>query len=132
MTMKMKPPTPFSKTTFATLVAVAMFAASLSSPLRADLSDYAKINVSDIEDVTLDVSYGVLYFHANGKNYSYSHPTVGNPINLAEFVELLGEAQALLVKEANPRAIVDYYDRQKAVRLRTILLKFGKAQNLRD
>ena len=130
--MKMKSPTTFSKGTFAALVAVSMFAASLSSPLRADLYDHVKINVSDIEDVSLDASFGVLYFSANGKNYSYSQPTAANPMNLADLIQLLGKAQSVLVEEANPRAVDKRYDSQQAVRLRRIHLKFGKAQNLRD
>lgn len=121
-----------AKTIIIALLTFAFFAAPLPTLLRADLFDFTTINVSDIEDVTLDASYGRLYFRANGKNYSYSHPTNGNPINLAELAELFGEAQALLVKEANPREIVDNYDRQKALHLRTILLKFGKAQKLSD
>ena len=88
--MTTKTPTPFVIAKFAASIAIAVFASSLSAPLRADLSDFVKIAVSDIDSVTVDATHRGLYFSANGKSYYYNPPVANNPVPIADFIELLG------------------------------------------
>ena len=113
-------------------VAVAVLGATFALPVRADLSDFTEIKVSDIEDVTLDATYRGLFFRADGKSYYYNHPVANQPVAIADFVDLLGKAQSLLVIESTNRRSTAYYDGRDAVELTRILLKFGNARNLND
>jgi hypothetical protein len=129
--MKTKTPTPSVIAKMAASIAIALFASTLSSPLRADLSDFVKIPVSDIDFVTVDATQRGLYFSANGKNYYYNPPVANNPVPIADFIDLLGEAQSLFVVESRTQGI-NYFDGRTAVHLQRILLQFGKATNLAD
>ena len=130
--MTAKTPTPFIIAKIAASIAIAVFAGSLSAPLRADLSDFVKIPVSDIDYVTVDATQRGLYFSAKGKNYFYNPPVSNNPVPIADFIDLLGEAQSLLVVESRSKQAIKYFDGRSAVHLQRILLQFGRANNLSD
>jgi len=105
---------------------------SCSAPLSLAADNSIKIAKSSISDVTADTRSGILYFQSDGKRYRYQVVQEAPSTTLADFVELLGDAQYILTTKAYVQRNTDYYDGRVAIELDRILIGFGKADRLRE
>ena len=124
--MRMTPAlAPRFRSTAGTLLLTLTFTFLTGSPanLRAGPFDLKSFSGSDVRDLTLDATEGVLYFHLRGLNYLY-RPPVRSAVSLADLAEAIQFSETILLEEANPRETADYYDgRQPARVLSRILVK---------
>jgi hypothetical protein len=108
------------------LLILILIALAPIASLHAGPKDLKAIAAADVKDLTIDTTYGALYFIVGGQNYVYLPNPNGSPVSLAELSGALRSATTIFFEEARPRQTLDYYDGQPALLLSRILVKPGR------